>query len=104
MTLRGRPNKRPSKPWSPFANSQEARAGENVVAWGWPYLSHNAAKRESAETPPAQWLAAAAEAGRRALADGNYRLALRELNLAAGLRDRNPGLLAPAGDRELAQL
>jgi hypothetical protein len=70
VTLRGRPNKRPSKPWSPFANSQSA----------------------------------AAEAGRRALADGNYRLALRELNLAAGLRDRNPGLLAPAGDRELAQL
>jgi hypothetical protein len=53
---------------------------------------------------PAQQLAAATEAGRRALADGNYRLALGELSKAVELRDRHPGLLAPADDRRLTQL
>jgi hypothetical protein len=69
-----------------------------------PLLSRHAPRGQTEELSPAQRLAAATEAGRRALADGNYRLALRELNAAVDLRDGNPGLLAPAEERRLIQL
>jgi hypothetical protein len=69
-----------------------------------PLLNRHAPKGQVEEMPPAERLAAATEAGQHALADGNYRLALRELNVALELRDRHPGLLAPADDRRLAQL
>jgi hypothetical protein len=69
-----------------------------------PLLSRHSPNRQAEEAPPAQRLAEATEAGRRALADGNYRLALREFNRAVDLGDRHPGLLAPAEARQLTQL
>jgi hypothetical protein len=69
-----------------------------------PLLSRHAPKGQTEETSPAGRLASAREAGRRARADGNYRLAQRELNAAGELRDAHPGLLAPAEDRRLTQL
>jgi hypothetical protein len=69
-----------------------------------PLLSRRAPTGQAEVASPAQQLAAAVDTGRRALADGNYRLALREFSVVAELRDRNPGLLAPADDRRLAQL
>ena len=69
-----------------------------------PLLSRRAPTEQAQEASRDQRLAAALAAGERALADGNYRLALRELNAAAELRDHNPGLLAPAQDRRLRRL
>jgi hypothetical protein len=43
-------------------------------------------------------------AGRRALADGAFNVAARELNAAVELRDRQPDLLPPEESRDLNQL
>jgi hypothetical protein len=43
-------------------------------------------------------------AGRRALGEGHFHLAARELNQAVQRRDQQPGLLAPEEDRQLNQL
>jgi hypothetical protein len=42
--------------------------------------------------------------GRRALHHGRFRVALRELNAAVALRDRHPGALSAAENRELNRL
>jgi DNA-directed RNA polymerase subunit RPC12/RpoP len=69
-----------------------------------PLLSRRAPTEQAQMASQDQRLAAAMAAGERALADSNYRLALREFNAAVDLRDRNPGLLAPAQDRWLTRL
>jgi hypothetical protein len=68
-----------------------------------PLLSRRPANHSPVEAP-AERLEAETEAGRRALADGNYRLALRVFNNAVELRDGHPGLLGPAEGRRLTQL
>ena len=69
-----------------------------------PLLSRHPSVRRTEEASPAERLAVRLDLGRRALADGNYRVALRELNLAVEVRDSHPGLLAPADDRRLTRL
>ncbi len=44
------------------------------------------------------------DAGQRALADGTFNVAVRELNAAVELRDRQPDLLTPKQNRDLNQL
>jgi hypothetical protein len=117
----------PRSPWPPVADTAAAPASAPAAAarspWlmpavagavclavllvlfllALPLLSRHPPQGQSEELSPAQRLAAATDAGQRALADGNYRLALREFNAAVDLRDRHPGLLAPAEARRLTQ-
>jgi hypothetical protein len=69
-----------------------------------PLLSRHPASQQPAEEAPARRLEAETEAGRRALANGNYRLALAAFSKAVDLRDSHPGLLGPAEGRRLTQL
>jgi hypothetical protein len=68
-----------------------------------PRLSRRPQGAATEPLSPAQRLVAEIEAGRRALADGNYRLAVGRFGAAAELRDRHPGLLSPEDDRRLTQ-
>jgi hypothetical protein len=61
----------------------------------------------SAATPPrptGEQLNERLEAGRRALVEGNFHVAVRELTAAVELRDQQPDLLTPKQSRDLNQL
>jgi hypothetical protein len=59
---------------------------------------------EAPQADPRALVLAEMEAGRRALGQGKFHLALRDLNWAVARRDGNPGLLSGAQNRDLNQL
>jgi hypothetical protein len=69
-----------------------------------PFLVRRPAPAQERPRSTATQLNEHLQAGRRALADGAFNVALRELNAAVELRDRQPDLLAPKLSRDLNQL
>ncbi len=72
-----------------------------------PYLARGRGESGARQTEPTLTggaiLAREAE-GKKALGEGNFDLALRELDAAVGLRDQQPNLLSPEQHRRLNQL
>jgi hypothetical protein len=66
------------------------------------YLQHSS-NTDSARTPGAE-IRARIEAGRRALREGSFRLALKELNAAAWQREQTPNVLSREEHQTLNQL
>jgi hypothetical protein len=69
-----------------------------------PWHANGAATDPTRPRSTAAQLTERLQAGRRALADGAFNVALRELNEAVELRDRQPDLLTPKQSRDLNQL
>jgi hypothetical protein len=67
-----------------------------------PYLKEQRFSLRSARPDP-ETLKAHLDAGRQALHQGRFRVALRELNAAVALRDRHPGALSAEENRALNQ-
>jgi hypothetical protein len=69
-----------------------------------PFLGRPAHPVATPPRPTGVQLSEHLDAGRRALTEGNFHVALRELNAAVELRDRQPELLTPKQSRDLNQL
>jgi hypothetical protein len=82
-----------------------AAAGLLTAAFllSWPWLSRALARPERL-TAESSAIRERIDAGQRALADGHYHLALKDLNTAIAERDRQPQILSPGQHRQLNQL